>query len=362
MELQLYDEAQTQFRGRSLENLCLRELLGLLLDRYLQYLPVMLAPIYKGQEVDMASTRRWYIYLVCAISLQSVTWAIITLLRNLFGTFSGVSIAFKIAVILVGMPLFLVHWLWAQRLAGRDLDERGNPLRRLYLYAILASFVGPLLANLYDLFAFLLGAAAGGRQDFFYPYFTVGDALAYHVPAIFVLTLLGFYHLYVILDDRRGVPEIAGSAVVRRLFVYGFSAVGVTMVTMAIIHIIRWILYQFGGNVAIYSTNVGGLTDEVVRLAIGLPVWVVFSRWADGLFTSGSEEERESALRKFYLYVIIFVSVLTAVTNATIMLAGLFRRLLDLPSLGDIRVPLPTVIGWCFCGPIMHISSKAMRR
>jgi hypothetical protein len=132
------------------------------------------------------------------------------------------------------------------------------------------------------------------------------------------------------------------------LFVYGFSAAGVTMVTMAIIHIIRWILYQFGGSTAIINTDIGGLTDEVVRLAIGIPVWVLFARWAERLFTGGSEAERESALRKFYLYVIIFVAVLTAVTNATIMLAGLFRRLLDLPSQGDLRVPLPTVIGMVF--------------
>ena len=31
----------------------------------------------------MASVRRWYIYLVSAISLQAVTWALIALLRNL---------------------------------------------------------------------------------------------------------------------------------------------------------------------------------------------------------------------------------------------------------------------------------------
>ncbi|MEW6405172.1 MAG: DUF5671 domain-containing protein [Chloroflexota bacterium] len=296
----------------------------------------------------MASTRRWYIYLVCAISIQSVTWAIIALLRNLFGTFSSISIAFKIAVILVGLPLFLVHWLWAQRLAARDLEERGSPLRRLYIYGTLASFLGPLLANLYDLLAFLLWIATGGRTDTFHTYSTISDAFAYHVPAILVMSLLGFYHWYVALDDRRSVPEVAGSAVVRRLFIYGFNAAGVFMVTMAIIHIIRWILYQFGDNVTIYSTNIGGLTDEVVRLAIGVPVWVIFSRWADRLFLGGNEEERESALRKFYLYAIIFVSVLTAVTNATILLAGFFRRLLDLPSQGDFRVPLPTVISMVF--------------
>ncbi|HKZ03481.1 MAG TPA: DUF5671 domain-containing protein, partial [Pyrinomonadaceae bacterium] len=223
----------------------------------------------------MASTRRWYIYLVCAVSLQSIAWAMIALLRNLLGTSSNVSIAFKIAVILVGMPLFLVHWLWAQRLAARDLDERANALRRLYIYATMASFLGPLLANVFDLFAFLLWIATGGNPD---PFFRLRDALASHIPAILILSLLFLYHWYVALDDSRSAPEIAGSAVVRRLYIYGFSAAGVTMVTMSIIHVIRWILFQFGGDISgVFSTDIGGLTDEVVRLAIGLPVWVVFT-------------------------------------------------------------------------------------
>lgn len=31
----------------------------------------------------MNNARRWYIFLVCAISLQATTWAVIALLRNL---------------------------------------------------------------------------------------------------------------------------------------------------------------------------------------------------------------------------------------------------------------------------------------
>ncbi|HKZ70332.1 MAG TPA: DUF5671 domain-containing protein, partial [Anaerolineales bacterium] len=79
----------------------------------------------------MATVRRWYIFLVCAISLHSVTWAVIALLRNLliFGSEAPVGvIAFEIAVIIIGLPLFLVHWLWAQQLVGRDRDERESAL------------------------------------------------------------------------------------------------------------------------------------------------------------------------------------------------------------------------------------------
>ena len=64
----------------------------------------------------MVTVRRWYVFLVCAISLQSVTWAAIALLRNLLmlGRAAPVSaIAFQMAVVVIGLPLYLVHWLWA---------------------------------------------------------------------------------------------------------------------------------------------------------------------------------------------------------------------------------------------------------
>src|SRR5207247_3211959 len=42
------------------------------------------------------------------------------------------------AAALIGLPVWLVHWWWAQRLAGGSVDERASVLRRLYLYASLS--------------------------------------------------------------------------------------------------------------------------------------------------------------------------------------------------------------------------------
>ena len=291
----------------------------------------------------MAATRRWYIYLVCAVSIQSVVWAVIALLRNLIGSPSNISIAFKIAVILVGLPIFLVHWLWAQRLAGRDIDERGNALRRLYIYGSMAAFLGPFLANTFDFTASLLWMASGRKLPTYS--YSIGETLGYYAAAMVILAMMWFYHWRVAQDDSKAVPEISTAGTVRRLYIFGFSAAGVAMLTMGIIHLIRWMLYQFEGRAGIISSDIGVFTEEVARLIVGLPLWLLFWQWAQRLFTGPSEEERESALRKFYLYSIIFIAVLSTVTNATMILAGFFRRLLDLPSQGDIRIPLPTIIG-----------------
>ncbi|MCK5316610.1 MAG: hypothetical protein KAJ55_01785, partial [Anaerolineales bacterium] len=78
----------------------------------------------------MSNVRRWYIYLVSAISLQGVVWAAIALLRNLFiyGV-DPIAVAFQIAVLIVGLPVYLAHWRQGQRLVQREKEERGAVLR-----------------------------------------------------------------------------------------------------------------------------------------------------------------------------------------------------------------------------------------
>jgi hypothetical protein len=299
----------------------------------------------------MNTARRWYIYLVCAISLQSATWAIIALLRNLLAGGGGTIgfIAFQIAVIVIALPIFLVHWLWAQRLADREAGEREASLRCFYLYGMSAGFLGALVANAFSLAATLLWTVAGkpGSDSLFYSYSSPPQGILDNLIAIIILGLLWFYQQRAISADAKAAPETGASATIHRLYIFVFSAWGLTMTTMAIIHVIRWIMFQFGRGVMI-GGDIGTLTDEVARLIVGAPLWILFWRHAQGLYSGPSEDERESALRKFYLYASVFVAVLSAVTNATLILAGFFRRLLGLASQGDIRDPLPIVFGMAF--------------
>lgn len=298
----------------------------------------------------MNTARRWYIYLVCAISLQSVTWAVIALLRNLFAGGSGsiAFIAFQIAVILIALPVFLVHWLWGQRLAQRDANEREAGLRGIYHYSMLIGFLGPVIANTFSLITFLFWLVLGSPgYDASYDEFSGVGGIIYHLVAIIFCSSLWLYQKQVISNDLKSDNEPDGFGTMRRLYMFVFSAWGVTMTTMAVIHLIRWVMLQFGENSYLLDGNLLYVTDEVTRLIVGVPLWFIFWRQAQTLFLldEPSEAERDSALRKFYLYTTVFVAALTVVTNATIILAGFFRRILDLPSAGDIRVPLPTIIG-----------------
>ena len=292
----------------------------------------------------MATVRRWYVLLVCVISLQSVTWAIIELIRSqLHRNASVMAIAFQIAIIVIGLPIFLVHWLWAQRLARRDTDERESALRRVYLYGTLAAFLAPFASNAFDLIVTLLNLAfVRYRSAEYLP----TETILRHLVAMIVLGLLWFYHRRIVAEDARVMPETGNTATVRRWYILGFCAAGVTMTTWGVISVLHWIMFQFGGSrVTSIVAGAGVLTVEAARLCVGVPLWLLFWRWAQRLFAGPSEEERGSELRKLYLYLTVFIAALSAVTSASIVLSYFFRRLLGLSPTDDLRWPFSIVIG-----------------
>jgi hypothetical protein len=291
-----------------------------------------------------------------------VTWAIIALLRNLliFGI-DPLAVASQMAVIIIGLPFFLAHWLWGRRLVEKAVEERGATLRRLYLYGSMAAFLGPFTANAFDLIRRLL-VGTNTILNYIYKQLPLGDAIVYHLLAMIVLAVLWFYHQRVTTEDSKIVPEMGGSATVRRLYVLGFSAAGLSMTIVAIINLIRWIMRQFEGSVIRGS----GLSEELLNiftlLVIGLPLWVIFWRWAGRLFDSPSEEERASTMRKVYLYGAVFIGMMGVVSTATGILAWILRRFLNLTSEGVTRQPLPIMIGmgilWAYHALVLRNDAK----
>jgi hypothetical protein len=297
----------------------------------------------------MGTVRRWYLFLVATISLQAVTWALIALLRTILGVWGAPSteaIAFQVAVIVIGLPVYLIHWLWAQRLAAADADERADPLRRLYLYGTMAALLIPAISNAFDLSSGLLGLLLDPGSPWhggypFGPARSVTQGVFAHLTPILVLGLLWLYHRQIAAADAATAPLTGNSALIRRLYLLGFSLGGLILVAQWAVAALRWVLYQFGGPA---TTGAAGLIDPLAGLVVGLPLWVLAWRLAQHHFFGPDIAERESALRKFYLHAVIFFSALAAVSGATLMLAGLLRQALGLSPQGDLRGPLPVIL------------------
>ena len=299
----------------------------------------------------MFTPRRLYIYLVSAISLQAFAWALIDLLRAMLISpisTDAISLAWHIAVIIVSLPVFLVHWLWGQRLAKHELEEREASLRVLYLYGMQASFLGPIIASTFWLVNTLFLWIAGRPPLMRYPELSSGEALLFFIVPILVLGLLWFYHQRIIQQDAKAVKYTGGSATIRRLYALAFSAVGLTMTTMGFIYLLRWLMMEIGGGDISGELRLIGYLSELTRLLVGIPLWLAFWLWVQRLFYGGDDEERRSALRKIYLYAVIFVAVISTVASITFILEGLFSSALGVTnsstSNGDVGIPISIII------------------
>ena len=317
----------------------------------------------------MAAVRRWYVYIICAVALQSLAWGAIGLLRNLLtlpGRAPVTLTAFQIALLVIGLPVYLAHWLEAERLAARDPDERDSPLRRLYLYGTLAAFLGPALAQAFDLLARLFRLALGSSpRPIIAPLESSGQVIVRDLIALAVLALLFAYHWRILQRDSAQAPETGDAAGLRRLYVLGVSAAGLTLTILGLDHLVSWLLFQLGlGPVsAARPLNNIVLADEISRLLVGLPVWLSSWGWAQRLYAGDDPAERDSALRKFYLYAAVFIAVTTGVSSAAVVLADLFRRLLSLPTQGNLRVPLSLIAGmailWSYHSRVLQQDAAA---
>jgi hypothetical protein len=319
--------------------------------------------------------RRVYVYVVTAVTLNAVAWALIALLRNIltpilhreqsFVVHNIETMALQLAIIIIGLPIYLVHWLWTERLAQRDEEERQATLRGLYLYVMLTAFLTPFIANAYSFVQAALRLILGVKLAIptWSSELPSEDTLLFTLIAMLVLALLGGYHMWVIRSNRRTISDTATQDTIHRLYIYLFSFVGLVMTSVGVGNMLRWLLFRVGETAAV-STNEQSLITASTELLVGIPVWLVFWWQAERMFNQGGNVEQASALRKFYLYLVIFLAALGTVGSLTTLLAGLFRRLFSLESQGDVRnvlsVLITTAVIWAYHFVVLRQDTKAM--
>ena len=305
----------------------------------------------------MINIRRIYVYLISAITLQSVTWAVIALLRNL--TAGGLAdstseIALQISMILVGLPLFLVHWLWAQRSAAREQTERATPVRRLYLDAMLFAFILPFLNSgrlLIEIFLLRTVAPGSGLASW-------TAEFRFSLIAIVITAVMGFYFYYLRKQDDHIVDPEESSILLDQVFLYLLCLVGLGLTAYGAAELLRLLLESIFGE----APGLGqrrAIAGNIALLVAGVPTWIAAWRQAQSNFATGDMWEQSSIVRKIYLYMLLFLSSLTAVTTTTILLANFLLRILDIPSAGGgffraLSIILISLVIWSYHAHVLR--------
>ena len=316
----------------------------------------------------MKTVRRLYFYAVTLISLEVVLWGLIGLLRTIvdkaaLGTSSALAQA--LALVVVGVPIFLIHWSWAQRVSAKDEEEQTASLRAVFFYAALFGTLVPVAQNLLALInRLLLGvsgistgrALLGGSQ-------TWSDNLI----AIAMNLLVAAYFWSILQREWKTLPNAENFAEIRRLYRYLWVLYSLLMAIFGAQQIVRFIFFVPSNVVGILgrATFVNGLA----LLVVGVPTWLY--TWNLCQKVLADPGEKESMLRLGVLYLLALggvISVLVAGGNLLFqilnsLIAGgavPWQTLLDGIS-GPISVGVPLAAVWGYYGGWLnrHIDSVA---
>ena len=293
----------------------------------------------------MDNARRIYTYVVSAISLVVLFSAVMSLLRIVVNPMvrANDDVALQLAILLVATPMYLGHWLWQQRLAAADPDEASNLFRVFYFYVILALMVGIALVDGYEMIASPLGYGSGSLRGTLAARMSRFDMVTYYGIPVAMAACVWSYHWDQLQPALRKSSESEGAAILWRCYAYGYAAVGLSVVSFAGVELMRWLMSQVG------SLTVGATPLDVepvpaaLRLIIGLVTWLIFWMWVQGRYRK-DQHERQSVLRRFYLYLIVFAGTAGVAGTLTVLLASTLRGFLGLEVHDDIRNPLAVII------------------
>lgn len=305
----------------------------------------------------MKTIRRLYFYAVAMISIEVVLWGMIGLLRSIFSTEdivnSASSLAQALALILVGVPIFLIHWLWAQRVSTQDEEEKSAAIRAVFLYGILLGTLIPAVQNLLALIdrtflatanLYTYRAVVGGSQTWL-------DNLI----AIVINLLIAAYFWNILKTNWRALASTESFREIRRLYRFIWMLYGLLM---TIYGAQQALSFAF----TLSSSMFGDVGREVVvnaiaLLVVGTPIWV-FS-WRILQDALAESDEKESYLRLGIFYFLAIGSVIVTLVAGGNLIYFLLRQLFGeglawtdfIQSLGGpISIAVPFGVVWAYYG------------
>ena len=274
----------------------------------------------------MKSIRRLYFYLVAFISIEVVVWGLVGLLRSIVDqTVSGgaEALAQALALILVGVPIFLVHWLWAQRVSERDEEEKTASLRAVYLYAILLGTLIPVVQNTLSFIDRSLVQTTGLGIERAFGSFRE-QTLADNLIAILMNGIVAAYFWNVLRSEWATLSDKENFSDVRRLYRYIWMLYGLLMTVFGAQQVLRFLFYIPGDILGELGREI--VVNGTALILVGTPVWVY--AWRVIQDSLADPAENGSTLRLGILYVLALGGVITVITAAwtvvNILLTSLF--------------------------------------
>ena len=305
----------------------------------------------------MRTIRRFYFYLVALISLEVVIWGLINLLRTMFATNvlipAAETMAQALALIVVGLLIFPFHWLWAQRAAAHDDEERTATLRAVFLYAVLLATLIPIVADILAIIDRVLIASVGLEPS--RAMLGAGQTWKDNLISIVLNGIAAAYFFTILRADWQVIKDTVNFAGVRRLYRYVWVLFGLSMTIFGVQQVLSFLM--FVPSALIGATGHEMVINGVALIVVGALIWA--GMWTLCQNALQERGEQGSILRLTVLYLLALTSVITVLTSAGLFVDILLRFALgESMTLQDFlqRVNNPVSIGvplaavWAYYG------------
>ena len=308
----------------------------------------------------MKTIRRLYFYLVALISVEIVLWGLVGLLRSIVDqTVSGGAdaLAQALALILVGVPIFLIHWLWVQRAAARDEEEKTATIRAAFFYAILLGTLIPVAQNLLSFIDRSFVQVTGLGVERAFRAFSE-QTLADNFIAIVMNGIVAVYFWNILRGEWATLSDPQqreNFSEVRRLYRYVWMLYGLLLTVFGAQQILRFLLYIPGDVLGELGREV--VVNGVALLIVGTPIWVY--SWQLIQNSLDDPAEMGSLLRLGILYLLALGAVITVITTAFLVVNSIFTWLLGADWTlsdfvqqisGPLSIGLPLGFVWAYYG------------
>lgn len=272
--------------------------------------------------------RRLYLYLVSAAALVLLAVGL-TLLGGTVLLFvfndpsadaSRSQLAIFTAMTVVAIPVWGVHFWFGRRFAMRDPYERSSALRRLYLYfACLVSSIAAMIVIAAALANLLLPVVDGQT-------FNALMTAQFGWAAVVLIAIFAF-HFWVAATDRKAVGEDGASSTLRRWWMYSALLIGLlTMLSSA-----AGVLDEGWTKLVLPHTENIFLSYPIGFTLAAALVWGFHARV---IATRHITEDRHSTLRAVEGFLVLAVSIATALFGASQILYYALARLLGVEHPG----------------------------
>lgn len=288
----------------------------------------------------MQIIRRLYFYAVTLVSLETVIWGLIGLMRSVASPpvlgASADRLAAPLAFILVGLPVFLSHWRQVQRMAAQSAEEAVARLRSVFFYLALIATLLPAAQNALAFLSRTFTQAFGLESSS--ALFGAEQSLVDNGVAIGVNLLLAVY-LY-----RRNRQNWSGEVCdalseaekdrlrenytdtrrVYRIFWLSYSLV------LTVLGVRQLLAYLLLSPQSIGAPSAAMLSNGLALLGVGLPVW----SYTHLLWNRSPEARGETTswLRIAFLYIVTWLSMFLTLYQVGKVSEVLFRLLLGATS------------------------------